>query len=211
MQSIFPDLWETDLERPAPGLTTHAYLLTRPQGNILFYNTSHDSALAAIEKLGGIRWQLLSHQDEVGPSLQTIHQRFGASLAIHELEREQAAQFCEPDLLFRGSEQSLEGVKVIYTPGHTPGSVCFQVKSSQGLSYLFTGDTLYRAKGGCWRPGMIEGVSNRERLRSSLQLLRTLSPDVVISSAFGGDSGYQRMNSSRQWQELVDGALSALE
>src|SRR5690625_7635181 len=59
MQSIFPDLWETDLERPAPGLTTHAYLLTRPQGNILFYNTSHDSALAAIEKLGGIRWQLL--------------------------------------------------------------------------------------------------------------------------------------------------------
>ena len=40
MHAILPDLWETEVEHPAPGLTTHAYLLVRPQGNILFYNTS---------------------------------------------------------------------------------------------------------------------------------------------------------------------------
>lgn len=210
MQAILPDLWETDVERPAPGLTTHAYLLTRPQGNILFYNTSHDSAWPAIEKLGGVRWQLLSHQDEVGQSLQTVHQRFGARLGIHEQERQQAAQFREADLLFSESGEIIEGVNVIYTPGHTPGSVCFQVKGDQGLSYLFTGDTLYRAKGGHWRPGMIEGFSDRAQLQGSLQLLRSLSPDVVISSAFGGDSGYQRLSSRRQWQALLDSALSAL-
>src|SRR5690606_30187666 len=86
VQTILPDLWETETEHPAPGLTTHAYLLTRAQGNILFYNTSRPSAWPVIEKLGGIRWQLLSHEDEVGSSLQTIRARFGAKLGIHELE-----------------------------------------------------------------------------------------------------------------------------
>lgn len=29
MKQIQPDLWETEVESPFPGLTTHAYLLTR--------------------------------------------------------------------------------------------------------------------------------------------------------------------------------------
>ena len=84
MRAIMPDLWETETEYPAPGLTTHAYLLTRPQGNILFYSTNQSSAWPAIEKLGGIDWQMLSHEDEVGHSLQTIRRRFAAKLAIHD-------------------------------------------------------------------------------------------------------------------------------
>ncbi|WP_249977983.1 MBL fold metallo-hydrolase [Vreelandella olivaria] len=209
MQQILPDLWETDVENPAPGLTTHAYLFTRPQGNIMFYNTSQSSSWPVIQKLGGINRQLLSHQDEVGQSLQTIRERFKAQLGIHELERNDAAKFCEPDLLFRDSGQSLDGVNIIHTPGHTPGSTCFQVTGQGGLSYLFTGDTLYRGKGGIWRAGMIDGYSNRPQLHNSLQILKTLSPDVVISSAFTGDSGYQRVTHN-QWQQLLDNALNEL-
>lgn len=210
MQQILPDLWETEVENPAPGLTTHAYLLTRPQGNILFYNTSRDSASPVIQELGGIAWQLLSHQDEVGQPLQTIRERFGAKLGIHELEREAAAKFCEPDLLFGESAQPVDGVDIIHTPGHTPGSTCFQVTGQDGLVYLFTGDTLYRAEGGVWRAGMIDGYSNGPQLRSSLEKLRTLSPDVVISSAFSGDAGYQRLKDN-EWQQLLDDALVGLE
>lgn len=210
MQQILPDLWETEVENPAPGLTTHAYLLTRPQGNILFYNTSRDSAWPVIQELGGIAWQLLSHQDEVGQPLQTIRERFGAKLGIHELEREAAAKFCEPDLLFGESAQPVDGVDIIHTPGHTPGSTCFQVTGQDGLVYLFTGDTLYRAEGGVWRAGMIDGYSNGPQLRSSLEKLRTLSPDVVISSAFSGDAGYQRLKDN-EWQQLLDDALVGLE
>lgn len=210
MQAVMPDLWETETEQPAPGLTTHAYLLTRPLGNILFYNTSRPSAWPAMEELGGIAWQLLSHEDETGPSLQTIRQRFGARLGIHEAEREAAARFCTPDLLFSGAGTPFDEVEIIPTPGHTPGSTCFQVTGQQGLRYLFTGDTLYRAKNGKWRAGMIEGHSDRSQLRHSLQRLRTLSPDVVISSAFTGDAGYQHV-ADNEWQALVDLALAQLD
>lgn len=209
MQAVMPDLWETETEHPAPGLTTHAYLLTHPQGNILFYNTSRPSAWPMIEELGGIAWQLLSHEDEVGSSLQTIRQRFGAKLGIHEAEREAAAPFCAPDLLFSGASTPFDGVEIIPTPGHTPGSTCFQVTGQQGLRYLFTGDTLYRAQNGAWRAGMIDGHSDRSQLRNSLQLLRTLSPDVVISSAFTGEAGFQHV-ASNEWQALVDKALEQL-
>jgi len=209
MRAVMPDLWETETEHPAPGLTTHAYLLTRPQGNILLYNTSRPSAWPVIEELGGIAWQLLSHEDEVGSSLQTIRARFGAKLGIHEAEREAAARFRAPDLLFSEPGALIDGVQIIPTPGHTPGSTCFQVIGEQGLRYLFTGDTLYRAKHGLWRAGMIDGHSNRSQLRSSLQLLRTLSPDVVISSAFTGDAGYQQL-AGNEWQALVDKALVKL-
>lgn len=209
MQTILPDLWETETEHPAPGLTTHAYLLTRAQGNILFYNTSRPSAWPVIEKLGGICWQLLSHEDEVGSSLQTIRARFGAKLGIHELESEAAARFSAPDLLFREPGQLFDDVQIIPTPGHTPGSTCFLVTGHQGLRYLFTGDTLYRAKHGTWRAGMIDGHSNRKQLLNSLQLLSTLSPDVVISSAFTGDTGHQQL-AGNDWERLIDGAIANL-
>ncbi|RFA26600.1 MBL fold metallo-hydrolase [Alkalilimnicola ehrlichii] len=209
MQQLLPDLWETEVERPAPGLTTHAYLLLRPHGNILFYNTSRASSWPVIEELGGIAWQLLSHQDEVGGSLRSIRERFGAKLGIHEDEREVAAEFCEPDLLFREPGPLFDGVEVIPTPGHTPGSTCFLVTGQDGLRYLFTGDTLYRAKRGVWRAGMIDGYSNRSQLRSSLRLLQTLSPDVAISSAFTGNAGHQRLDGN-EWQQLVGEALAAL-
>lgn len=209
MRQILSDLWETDVERPAPGLTTHAYLWTGSQGNILFYNTSKDSAWPVFQRLGGVAWQLLSHQDEVGQSLQIIRERFGTKLGIHMQERTHAAEFCEPDLLFDGSGQIFDGVTAIHTPGHTPGSTCFLVSGQDGMNYLFTGDTLYRAKDGSWRAGMIEGFSNRAQLRNSLHLLQAQTPDVVIGSAFSGDTGYQRVTGS-QWPQLVDDALAAL-
>jgi hypothetical protein len=36
MRQVQPDLWETEVESPFPGLTTHAYLYQRVQGNVLF-------------------------------------------------------------------------------------------------------------------------------------------------------------------------------
>lgn len=49
MKQLFEDLWETGVESPFPGLTTHAYLLGRDTGNVLFYNTSQQ---ADIKQMG---------------------------------------------------------------------------------------------------------------------------------------------------------------
>lgn len=53
MKQIQADLWETAVESPFPGLTTHAYLLQRRDGNVLFYNTGHAQEIDAIAPLGG--------------------------------------------------------------------------------------------------------------------------------------------------------------
>jgi hypothetical protein len=39
MKQIFPDLWQTRAEHPFAGVTSHAYLLVRDTGNILFYSS----------------------------------------------------------------------------------------------------------------------------------------------------------------------------
>jgi glyoxylase-like metal-dependent hydrolase (beta-lactamase superfamily II) len=100
-----------------------------------------------------------THIDHVGATAEV--QRFtGAPARIHEDDRFlyemlpiQAAmlgialpQICDLDGdLADGAAVSAGAIDlgVLHTPGHTPGSVCFLVKSADG-SVLFSGDTLFR-------------------------------------------------------------------
>jgi hydroxyacylglutathione hydrolase len=211
MRPIQPDLHETAVENPLPGLTTHAYLLLRDGGNVLFYNTGLEGELDRMAELGGVAYQLLSHEDEVGPSLRTIRARFGAKLGGHVAEREAFAQHVAPDILFDGRQTLLEHIEVIPTPGHTPGSTCFLVASpTTGLRYLFTGDTLFRDREGGWTAGFIRGHSDGPQLVDTLGLLEALDPDLVVGSAFGGDAGFERIPSGR-WPVIVASARRRLE
>ncbi len=80
MRQVLPDLWETATDHPfPPGLTTHAYLWTSDR-NALFYSVASAAEFDDLEKLGGVDDQYLSHQDEAGPVLRRIEDRFGATL-----------------------------------------------------------------------------------------------------------------------------------
>lgn len=50
---------------------------------------------------------------------------------------------------------------------------------------------------------------DRLPLSKSLQLLGTLEPNLVLSSAFGGDSGFQEMREG-EWPRHVNHALDLL-
>ena len=63
-------------------------------------------------------------------------------------------------------------LKVIATPGHTAGSVCYY---DENLKILFSGDTLF--KGTCGRVDLPTG--NARSMRDSLHRLRDLIPDDV--------------------------------
>lgn len=213
MRQIQEDLWETESYSPFPGLTTHAYLLTRPDGNVLFYNIGDIRELDAIEKLGGIDWQYLSHRDEVSETLNDIAARFGAKLALHKAELKYCSKVRTPDRLYDHRETHLGNIDIIPTAGHSPGSTCFMVASPTGKKYLFTGDTLYFDSNRGWQAGFIEGIhSDKDRpvLAQSLRLLRELKPDMVFGSAYSGDGGFEVMNPD-DWAEKVDGALRRLE
>jgi hydroxyacylglutathione hydrolase len=209
MKQIYPDLWQTGAEHPFPGLTTHAYLLVRGAGNVLFYSSGRKEEHQYIQELGGITHQYLSHRDEAGPALGQIKKLFGSKLCCHRLEEEAVRRANLVDCLFDKRELQLGNIEVIPTPGHTDGSACFLVGSPHGKTYLFTGDTVF-LNNGAWDTFVMERAGGtKSDLRDSLMLLRRLEPDVVISSASLGVVPFKEV-SADEWRSDMDNVLRTL-
>ena len=80
---------------------------------------------------------------------------------------------------------------VLHTPGHTPGSTSFHLRSDRNI--LFTGDTLFRQSIGrtdLW------GGSYEEIIRSIQQKLMTFDDDTLVISGHGPSTtiGTERRN-----------------
>jgi len=209
VKQISPDLWQTQTEHPFYGVTSHAYLLTRIEGNILFYGTGVIEDMRSIQDLGGIVRQYLSHRDEAGPALMAIKDFFGSALCCHVLEAKAIRSSCPVDVTFNTHETHLGNIEVIPTPGHTSGSTCFVYRSPHGQTYLFTGDTIF-PDGQVWGTRVqIFAGGRKSDLKRSLSLLRNLQPDLVISSASVGRAPVQPMLEG-EWRTIVDGAISRL-
>ena len=206
MKQVLTDLWQTKTDSPFPGLTTHAFLWTGR--NALFYSPAGDADFDGLEELGGVADQYLSHRDEAGPMLAKIADHFDSSLHAPVAELLEIGQHAHVDVPLGSRHIDVNGIEVIPTPGHSPGSTCYLVDGADG-KYLFTGDTMIFGSSGAWWAGYIEGISDAETLTASLRLLRTLAPDVVISSAFQGDSAVHRIQHGR-WKDHVDQALEGL-
>ena len=206
MRQLLNDTWETRPDNPFPGLTTHAYLWTPAKA--LFYSPATDTEFDQLSDLGGVAHHYLSHRDEAGPMLKSIARQFGSTLHAPTAELDDINRHHRVDVAVGSRHIDSNGIEVIPTPGHTPGSTCYLVNGSEG-AYLFTGDTLIRSPHGDWWAGYLEGMSDRHSLAESLRLLSTLSPDVVISSAFQGDTAVHRIEPGA-WQDHVAQALDGL-
>lgn len=205
MKQIYPDLWQTSVEHPFPGVTSHAYLLVQDTGNILFYSTGLREEYQQIKTLGGIAFQYLSHRDEAGHALAEIKEIFGSKLCCHRLEEHAIRSEASVDYLFNKRE-TLGSVEIIPTPGHTDGSVCFLAHAAHGKKYLFTGDTIYM-NNGVWETRVNEyGGGSKSDLRNSLILLQNLEPTVVISSASIGAVPFKEV-SVDEWRSDIDNVL----
>ena len=214
MKQLEPDLWQTSRRAVGDGVGTHAYLLARPQGNLLIYNLGEDQHddLDAIERLGGVAMQVLSHRDEASPALGQIRDRFGSRLAYHQADDEAIRDIADADLFVDAdcADPLLEGIDILHTPGHTPGSVCLRYESPHGQSYLFTGDAIVPIDGG-WFTGLYpELESDAGAAVESLGQLRDQSADLIISSAFGGETGVVEMTPDA-WRGIVDRRIASLE
>lgn len=111
---------------------------------------------------------ILVHADDAGPMVSREAQQFAAMLGCPATPPADRT-FVDGDLISAGQEVSL---KVIHTPGHTPGSVCLYTPGN-----LFTGDTLFVGAvgrtdlpGGSWSR-MLASIENR---------ILTLPPDTVV-------------------------------
>ncbi len=210
MRPIRTDLWEARVDRPYPGLTTHAYLWSGgPYGNVLFYGTQTDADFDAMEGLGGVAHQYLSHRDEAGSMLSRIQDRFGARLHAPAAELLEIGQHAQVHVPLASRHVDGNGIEVIPTPGHSPGSTSYLVPGANGQGYLFTGDTIMLGADGDWVAGHIPPISEAGPLADSLRLLGTLRPDLVISSAFPGETAVH-VPGGGHWAECVQQACSRL-
>lgn len=75
-------------------------------------------------------------------------------------------------------------LRLLHTPGHTPGGVSIHVTDEHDRGHLFTGDTLFRgAVGRTDLPG-----GDLEALERSLRMLATFAPDTVVHPGHGDET-----------------------
>lgn len=208
MKKIYDNLWQNT--RYSSGmLNTHAYVLEREQGNILFYNTGTPEDFKVMESIGGITLQLLTHRDEVGASQARLREKFKTKLGIGALEVSFAQQHSPVDYSFSENDNAIEDIQIIHTPGHTDGSICYFYKPARGKSYLFTGDTFFLSHGN-WSTFVLNSFGGtNEAMVASLKKLRALKPDVVLSSGFIGDIAFEEM-AADQWHLAIDAQITKL-
>ena len=211
MKQIYDDLWQTQVEHPFAGLNTHAYFLKCKEGNVLFYNTSHEDEIQEIAELGGIKYQYLSHRDEIGASLQSTKKLFGSALCCHIKEEPHIEPSCPVDITFSEQTTHFGGIEVMPTPGHTDGSISFLYRSPHDRTYLFTGDTFFQSNGR-WATIIISQAGGSvEALVESLLIYRGLNPDVVIPSGSpDGNLPFVEMT-QEDWIEAIDDHIQRLE
>lgn len=212
MQPLYDDLWQTQQESPFANVKAHAYFLQCAQGNVLFYNTAQRDDISQIAKLGGIKYQYLSHRDEAGASLQNIKVQFGSKLCSHSKEEPFITPSCAVDIVFSERITHFSGIEVIPTPGHTAGSISFLYHSPlSGLTYLFTGDTFFQANGDWQTIFFAQSGGSTKALIESLSIYKELSPDVVIWSASAeGGTAFTRL-SQNEWQGALNNNIESLK
>ena len=89
-----------------------------------------------------------------------------------------------------------EKVKVIKTPGHTKGGVCFIFEDNDG-KFIFTGDTLFA--GSCGRVDF-PGGSVKE-MHASLMLLKELDPAFVVYPGHGPSTTIKEERGSNMFMQ----------
>ncbi len=88
------------------------------------------------------------------------------------------------------------GIRVLHTPGHTPGSVCYFLEQ-EGV--LFSGDTIFSDQGRVSRSMPFPG-NDKERYQRSLERLTALDFDILC----GGHGSPLVGDASREFRKMMN-------
>ena len=151
-----------------------SFVLERPDGNVLVYNSSGVSSAATdIRDLGGATRLLINHAHEAmygAPDLDV-------PVFVHDRDRAETARSMEIAGVFNGREMVDDDLEAIPTPGHTPGTTSY-LWDSGSHRFLFTGDFVW-IENGEWK-AVVLSSSNRADYLDSLALVRELDFDFLV-------------------------------
>lgn len=143
------------------------------------------------------------HGDHIGAA-DELRKVFSVPIAIHsedakmlECHTENLSHHMEKSVAFSADESlndravltlGKSKIKVIHTPGHTQGGVCFFVESE---NILISGDTLFYGSVG---RSDLPGGNHKQLIQSIIQNLMTLKDDVVVYPGHGSSTsiGFER-------------------
>lgn len=130
------------------------------------------------EKYGG---KILIHRfDKEG--LQDININLSSHIGIGNVTVQEDARLDDGDILHVGELE----FKVIYTPGHTIGSICLYCEKEK---LLFSGDTLFR---GSWGRTDLPTSSLEEIMDSIVNRLMKLPEDTIVYPGHRKINNYKR-------------------
>ncbi len=170
----------------------NCYLLHDGKGRAVCLDPGDDADLL-LERLAarGARLEAIllthAHWDHVG-AVADLAEAHGAPVLLHEADVPLLAQWSprpvRPARLLTDGDAVRAGgfaFRVLHTPGHTPGSLCFLLEA--GEPWLFSGDTLFRGTVG--RTDFPGGSA--ADLRRSLRTKLLPLPDATVVYPGHGD------------------------
>lgn len=139
----------------------------------------HIGAVLELKEKYGI--DLYCHKDET-ELLYDPKKNLSQRMPMGPVSLEADHSFTDQEILFPESYN----IKVIHTPGHTDGSVCFLMNKD-----LFSGDTLF--KGSVGRTDLFAG-SKKKLDKSLMEKIYALDDNITVHSGHGGESsiGYEK-------------------
>ena len=142
------------------------------------------------------------HFDHVG-AVKELHEATGCKvyLCTEDLSmpvKWTAGELTYTDTYSEGDVLELAGltIRVLHTPGHTPGSVCLMVDDS-----IFSGDTLFA--GSCGRTDLPGG--DGDVILTSLRRLAQLEEDYTV---YPGHSASTKLAREKQYNPFIKKALA---
>jgi hydroxyacylglutathione hydrolase len=198
----------------SPPWYENAYIVRhRPSGELVVVDPGGDAEiiLAAIAAENGtpkVIWLTHGHPDHLGAA-RALEQALDLDTLAHADETPVIARSSELNKTFTGQGQdgparvttftgeptlSLGGaeVRVIHTPGHTPGGVCFDFGG-----FCLTGDTLFRH--GFGRTDLPGG--NEEKLWHSIPRMLGLMAETTV--LFSGHGPEWTAGEARRWWKMM--------
>jgi len=176
----------------AEPLPVNSYLVCPPQGGsaVLIDPGADDERFAAAAQGAPVRLILNTHgHRDHSAGNAACRKRFGAKLAAPAADRplyEESGSAAQVDIWLQDG-QLLDGggfsIRVLATPGHTPGSVCFLIGGQ-----LFSGDTLMAGSVGRVPEARDEAKALQGLVRVIRQRLLTLPADTPLWPGHGRPS-----------------------
>lgn len=183
-----------------------SYVLERPAGNLVVYNSPGVSAsAAAIRALGPPARLLVNHGHEAmygQPALDV-------PVWVPQRDRAEVARSLDVAGTFDRRTMVDDDLEVIPTPGHTAGTTSY-LWDHGAHRFLFTGDFIW-IEDGEWKAVVLDPGSRRDYL-ASLALVRDLEFDVLVPwGTTEGHPSYGLVADRAELRERVDAIIDRVE